>query len=299
MASQALNNSSFEYDEHAVNADEGTGPSSGGGVLSDDNVTAESAKKIGKGIAIAESRSIGRHPHHDEGESHAAFFDELTHTNSGNNFRLKQADTDDDKEARAMTSADERIYSQDQKPPLMGQAASSQHNKQREQDCANLFSLTASQSIDSITPSNQDMSSVKGQQTIKPSQAASGGQQKQSPADKTTAGGDRGKGGSTLWRDQPGGAGKSNTNSSSRKSSRKNSKRANSNRQKSREEKQQSHSLIQQFVSHLVDQAVEIVKQSSDSEESAQRRESEEGSQKSGRPQQQPTAQETVKQQEQ
>ena len=53
-----------------MNADEGTGPSSGGGVLSDDNVTAESAKKMGKDIAIDESRSIGQHHHHDESESH-------------------------------------------------------------------------------------------------------------------------------------------------------------------------------------------------------------------------------------
>ena len=96
-----------------MNADDGTGPSSGGGVLSDDNVTAESAKKIGKGLAIDESRSIGRHGHHAESKSHQTFFDELTHTHSANNLRLKQTDTDDDKEARAMTSADERIYSQE------------------------------------------------------------------------------------------------------------------------------------------------------------------------------------------
>ena len=120
MASQALHNSSFEYDENAVNADEGTGPSSGGGVLSDDNLTAESAKKIGKDIVIDESRSIGRHHHHDETESHQTLFDELTHTNSANNFRSKQADPAYDKEARGKTSADERIYSQEQKPPLVG-----------------------------------------------------------------------------------------------------------------------------------------------------------------------------------
>ena len=108
-----------------MNAEEGTGPSSGGGVLSDDNVTAESAKKIGKDMVIDESGSIGRHHHHDESKSQQTFFDELTHTNSANNFRLKQTDTDDDKEARTMTSADERIYSQDQKPPLMGQTSPS------------------------------------------------------------------------------------------------------------------------------------------------------------------------------
>ena len=89
-------------------------------MLSDDNVTAESAKKIGKDIAIDESRSIGRHHHHDESESHQTLFDELTHTNSASNSRLKQADPAHDKEARAMTSADERIYSQEQKPPLVG-----------------------------------------------------------------------------------------------------------------------------------------------------------------------------------
>lgn len=120
VASSALNNSSFEYDENAVNAEEGTGPSSGGGVLSDDNVTAESAKKIGKDITtIDESRSIGRHHHHAESKSHQTFFEELNHANSANNFHMKQTDTDDDKETRAMTSADERIYSQGQKPPLI------------------------------------------------------------------------------------------------------------------------------------------------------------------------------------
>ena len=43
-----------------------------------------------------------------------------------------------------MTSADERIYSQEQKPRLMGQTSPSQHNQQRTPDYANLFSLTAS-----------------------------------------------------------------------------------------------------------------------------------------------------------
>ena len=100
-------------------------------MLSDDNVTASSAKKIGKDIAIDESRSIGRHQHHDESESHQTLFDELTHTNSANNFRSKQTDPAYDKEARAMTSADERIYPQEQKPPLMGQTSSSQNNQQR------------------------------------------------------------------------------------------------------------------------------------------------------------------------